>query len=185
MKIKNIICPVERAGILDLGFRKLFQNPKKILKPYITNGMTVLDVGCGPGFFSIEIAKMVGDTGKVIASDLQDGMLQKLKAKINNTSLNDIIYLHKCQNNTIGLKEKVDFILVFYMLHEVPDQFGFLSEIKILLNPKGKVLIVEPGFHISKKDFENSIELSKKIGFKKIEDPKVFMSRTAVLKINE
>ena len=185
MTIKNRICSVKKAGFLDLGIRKLFQNPKKILEPYIPNGMTVLDVGCGPGFFSIEIAKMVGETGKVIAVDLQDGMLQKLKRKINNTSLKNIIYLHKCRENKIGLNKKVDFILIFYMLHEVPDQLGFLNEIKNLLNPEGKVLIVEPGFHISKKDYEYSIELSKKIGFKKIEEPKVFMSRAAILKKNE
>ena len=42
------LCPVERAGALDLSLRKVAHYPTKILKPYIKTGMTVLDVGCGP-----------------------------------------------------------------------------------------------------------------------------------------
>ena len=78
----NRVCPVERAGSLDNRVRKWLQNPKKILEPYITEGMIVLDVGCGPGFFSIDMAQMVGNSGRVIASDLQEGMLQKVRNKI-------------------------------------------------------------------------------------------------------
>jgi len=44
--------------------------------------MIALDVGCGPGYFSLDMARMVGKTGHVIACDLQQGMLQKLKEKI-------------------------------------------------------------------------------------------------------
>ena len=48
----NRVCPVERAGILDHGIRRWLQDPQKILRPYIEEGMTVLDIGCGPGFTS-------------------------------------------------------------------------------------------------------------------------------------
>jgi ubiquinone/menaquinone biosynthesis C-methylase UbiE len=74
---KNRVCPTAIAGYLDNRFRRWFQNPRKILGPYIKEGMTVLDLGCGPGFFSIDIAQMVGKSGRVIASDLQVGMLHK------------------------------------------------------------------------------------------------------------
>lgn len=84
---KNRICPVERAGRLDNRFRKWIQNPRKILSPYIEKGMTVLDIGCGPGFFSIEMAHLVGGSGRVIALDLQEGMLQKLNKKIQGTEI--------------------------------------------------------------------------------------------------
>jgi ubiquinone/menaquinone biosynthesis C-methylase UbiE len=73
------VCPVEKAGMLDNSVRRLLQNPKKILEPYIYNGMTILDLGCGPGFFSIEIAKLLTDSGKVIAADLQEEMLDKIR----------------------------------------------------------------------------------------------------------
>lgn len=72
---KNRVCPVERAGSLDNIFRRWLQNPWKILRPYIKEGMTVLDFGCGPGYFTIAMAQMVGTSGWVIAVDLQEGML--------------------------------------------------------------------------------------------------------------
>ncbi len=105
------ICPVERAGGLDNGIRRWLQNPQKILRPYITEGMTVLDVGCGPGFLSLDMAHRVGKSGRVIASDLQEGMLQKVKEKIKGTELEERIVLHKCGENKIGVSEPVDFVL--------------------------------------------------------------------------
>ena len=62
------VCPVEKAGGFDSGIRKLLQRPKKILGNYAREGMTVLDLGCGPGFFSVEMAEMVGASGKVIST---------------------------------------------------------------------------------------------------------------------
>jgi Ribosomal protein L11 methylase len=57
------VCPVERAGGLDNWVRRWLQNPRKFLAPYVSKGMTVLDMGCGPGFFSLEMASMVGVSG--------------------------------------------------------------------------------------------------------------------------
>jgi ubiquinone/menaquinone biosynthesis C-methylase UbiE len=79
---RNRVCPVELANSLDNKIRRWLQNPQKILSPYVKEGMKILDVGCGPGFFSVELAKMVGAHGKVYAVDLQEGMLQKLRDKI-------------------------------------------------------------------------------------------------------
>jgi ubiquinone/menaquinone biosynthesis C-methylase UbiE len=86
-KINEHVCPVALSGSLDNSIRRYLQNPQKILKPYITKGMTVLDVGCGPGFFSLEMARMVGKSGRVIATDMQEGMLQIVKEKIKGTEL--------------------------------------------------------------------------------------------------
>ena len=115
----NRICPVEKAGSLDNRIRRLIQNPKKILSPFIKEGMIVLDLGCGPGFFTISLAEMVGNTGRVIATDLQDGMLDKLKDKIEGTVLEKRIQLHKSENGKIGVEEKIDFALAFYMIISV------------------------------------------------------------------
>ena len=139
---KNRVCPVELAGSLDNKIRKWFQNPSKILAPFIKEGMKVLDIGCGPGFFSIEIAKMVGKSGKVFSVDLQEGMLQKLRNKINGTSLEEIIKPIKCEMNDLNERDKVDFILAFYMVHEVPDKDKLFYSLKNILNEKGRLLIV-------------------------------------------
>jgi ubiquinone/menaquinone biosynthesis C-methylase UbiE len=178
---RSKVCRVERAGALDGSLRKLFHNPRKIMEPFIKEGMTVFDLGCGPGFFTIEIAKIVGPAGKVVAADLQEGMLEIVKRKIENTSLQNIIELHKCQSDKIALSEKADFILIFYMLHEVPDQAAFLKEVHSLLKPNGKALIVEPKFHVTKDDFRKYREILKQIGFGIVEGPDVFFSRSVLI----
>lgn len=178
---KHSVCPVERAGALDFAFRKLLQNPERILRPYIREGMTVLDLGCGPGFFTLEMARLAGSSGKVIAADLQEGMLDKLKAKIQNTTLANRIRFHRCLPDRIGLSEKFDFILVFYMLHEVPDQGSFLREIRSLLNAGGKVLLAEPAWHVSRGEFRNAVARMEQAGFVVRERPKIRFSRALVL----
>ena len=149
----NRVCPVGLTWVLDNFFRRWIHNPRKIFNGLVKEGMTVLDVGCGPGLFSVAMAEMVGKSGKVIAADLQDGMLEKVKSKLNESN-KSIIKLHKCGEDKIGVTEKVDFVLVFYVLHEVPSQEGFLREIKTILKPGGRVLIIEPNFHVGKKAFE-------------------------------
>jgi ubiquinone/menaquinone biosynthesis C-methylase UbiE len=176
------VCPVERAGSLDNTIRRWLQNPQKILRPYIKEGMTVLDVGCGPGFFSIDMAKMVGNSGRVIASDLQEGMLQKVKAKIKGTELEERITLHKCEENKIGISEHVDFVLLFYMVHEVPNKQEFFNEIGTILRPNGQVLIVEPPFHVSKSAFRETVRKARNVGFADVEGPDVLFSKTVILK---
>jgi ubiquinone/menaquinone biosynthesis C-methylase UbiE len=174
------VCPVELAGGLDNFIRRLLQNPKKILSPYISEGMTVLDLGCGPGVFTTEIAKMVSDSGKVIAADLQEGMLEKVRQKIRGTELEKRITLHKCESDKTGVTENVDFVLCFYMIHEVPDQDKLFEELKSILKPAGKVLIIEPIFHVTKTLFEKMISRARGIGFDIINGPKVFYSRTVL-----
>jgi 2-polyprenyl-3-methyl-5-hydroxy-6-metoxy-1,4-benzoquinol methylase len=179
---KRRVCPVERAGSLDNRIRRWFQDPQKILKPYINEGMTVMDVGCGPGFFSIDIAQMVGKSGRVIAADLQEGMLQKLRDKIRGTELEERIILHKCEENKIGASVNVDFVLAFYMVHEVPNQKEFLEEIKSILKPNGRILVVEPPFHVSRTAFEETLRKAREIGFTVAKGPEVFLGKTAILK---
>ncbi len=176
------VCPIERAGSLDNRFRRWLQNPQKIVGPYIEEGMTVLDLGCGPGFFSIDMAQMVGKSGRVIAVDLQEGMLQKLRDKIQGTEHEERITLHKCEENKIGVSEEIDFVLAFYMVHEVPNQEELFNEIGVILKPKGQVLVVEAPFHVSKSAFEETISQARNVGLTLVERPKVLLSKTAVLK---
>ncbi len=176
------ICPVERAGGLDNSVRRLLQNPQKILKPYIKEGMTVLDLGCGPGFFSTEIAKLLIDSGKVIAADLQEGMLDKVRQKIKGTELEQRIKLHKCLDESIDLTDKVDFVLAFYVIHEIPNQDKLFSELKSILKPNGMIFIIEPKFHVSKESFDSMIDKVTGLGLEIKDKPKVIFSRTIVLK---
>jgi SAM-dependent methyltransferase len=94
-----------------------------------------------------------------------------------------MIQLHKCKENGIRLNEKFDFIMAFYMFHELPNQQATLREFKTLLNPDGRILIVEPKIHVPKKDFE---ELEKRVldnGFQISERPNIFFSRSMMLSV--
>jgi ubiquinone/menaquinone biosynthesis C-methylase UbiE len=182
---KNRVCPVELAGSLDNKIRKWIQNPQKILAPYIKEGMKVLDIGCGPGFFSIELAKMVGKNGKVFSFDLQEGMLQKIRNKIHGTELEERIILIKSEEDEINTPEKVDFILAFYMVHEVPNKNRLFEALKNVLEEKGQLLIVEPKlFHVTKKDFGLTMQIAEKAGFKVTQGPKLLLSFSAILTNN-
>jgi ubiquinone/menaquinone biosynthesis C-methylase UbiE len=178
------VCPVERAGGLDHPLRRLLQDPHKILKNYISSGMKVLDLGCGPGFFTMEIAKMVSSSGKVFAADLQQAMLDILQNKIKGTEIEERVQLVKCEERSIGLTENVDFILCFYMVHEVPDQAILFNELKSILKPDGKILIIEPNFHVSKRSFNEMLKKTLETGFEVLKQPKIFFSRSVLLAVS-
>lgn len=154
------------------------------MEPYVREGMTVLDIGCGPGFFSVEMARLVGESGRVIAADLQEGMLEKLRAKIRGTELEKRITLHKCSEDRIGVSDSVDFVLAFYMVHEIPNQQEFFNEIRSILKPNGLVLVVEPPLHVSKKAFEETITKARDAGLTPVERPRIFLSKANCLEKN-
>jgi ubiquinone/menaquinone biosynthesis C-methylase UbiE len=146
-------------------------------------GMTVLDVGCGPGFFSIELAKLVGDQGKVIAVDLQQGLLDKLQDKIKGSNLEERIRLVKCDQNNLNVFEPMDFILTFYMVHEVPDKENLFKQLENLLDHQGRFLLVEPKlFHVSSKGFQTTLSIAERHGFTINEGPHLLASWSAVLR---
>ncbi len=176
------VFPVKSASGLESKIRLMLQNPRKILAPHIKPGSNVLDVGCGPGVFSIELAKLVGQSGHVVAADLQTGMLQIVEKKVRGTALENVIETFKCESERIGLDRKVDFILVFYMLHEVPNQTSFLEEARELLNDDGRIFIVEPRMHVSGNDFKKILESMAGLGFEVLERPKIFFSRSLLAK---
>jgi ubiquinone/menaquinone biosynthesis C-methylase UbiE len=175
---KHEVCPVERANALNSKARKIIQNPKKILKKYIHPGMKVLDLGCGPGMFALAMAEMGAE---VIAADLQQEMLDMLKENIKGSGYEKDISIVKSQEDNINVNEKVDFMLSFYVVHEIRDKETFFKQAKKILKEKSKLYIAEPIFHVSKNDFEQTLEIAENQGFKVIERPKYWLSRVAVL----
>ena len=143
--------------------------------------MTALDFGCGPGFFTLELARLVGSSGRVIAVDLQPGMLERVRVRTQGTALEPRITLHQCQPNRIGLSTPVDFALAFYVLHELPDPAAFLTELRQLLTARGQLFIVEPPFHVSKAAFEATLQVAQHAGFSLIARPRIRFNKAALL----
>lgn len=174
-------CPWWLIFTFDNPLRKLAQNPQKILSPFVKAGSTVLDVGCGMGYFSLGMAELVGEEGKVIAVDLQPEMLAGLSKRAKTARLESRIHPHLCSPDRIGVSDPVDFALAFWMVHEVRQRGEFLREIFSLIKPGGKFLIVEPLIHVSEKDFERTVTLSYETGFTMADRPRVSMSRSILL----
>ena len=178
---KRMVCPLRAAGLLDSKLRKFFHNPNKILKPYIQKNIIALDIGCGPGVFSMEIAKLLEGTGKVISVDMQEGMLEIIKQKVKGEPFEKNIVLHKCTQESINVKENVDFVLMFYMVHEVPNKENLFTEVFPLIKKDGLIMIVEPGL-VPKKEFNGIINYVKEKGFEEYDKLKIPLSKGMVLK---
>jgi ubiquinone/menaquinone biosynthesis C-methylase UbiE len=174
------VCPWWLCFTFDNPLRKIIHDPIAILSPYVHQGDTVIDIGPGMGYFTIPLAELVGFAGHVIAIDIQQKMLSALMARAQKKSVADKIKTHLAGPDSIGFNQKADFILAFWMMHEVPDQKKFLSEICNLMKPKGLFLMVEPIIHLSKKIFLREVEMAKELGFVIKEYPKIRMSKSAL-----
>jgi ubiquinone/menaquinone biosynthesis C-methylase UbiE len=179
-KNNNQVCPASHSGVLDTRLRKLIHDPYKILKDYVKEGDTVIDIGCGPGFFSMPLANMVGSKGKVIAVDLQDEMLKKLKVKTNKANFQERFIYHNCTTDDIGISEKVDFVLTFWMVHEVQNPDQFFQQIVKTMKPESLYMLVEPKIHVTAIRYKEIINEASKAGLKHFKDIKVNFSRGSI-----
>ena len=174
------VCPWWLCFTFDNPLRKIIHDPIEILSPYVQQGDTAIDIGPGMGYFTIPLAEIVGSTGRVIAIDIQQKMLSALMVRAQKKGVSDRIKTHLAGPDSIGFNQKADLILAFWMMHEVPDQCRFLSEIRDLMKPHGLFLLVEPVIHVSKKNFARAIETAKKLGFVIKKSPKIRMSQSVL-----
>lgn len=143
--------------------------------------MTVADTGCGTGFFSLALARMVGPDGRVFAVDVQAGALAKLEEKAEKLGLGSVIETWKCKADDIGRLPTVDFALSFYMAHETPDIDAYFARMVECIRPGGKMLLVEPRFHVSRSHFKEELAAAARAGFTPAGTPAVLGSLAALL----
>ena len=177
----KLVCPWQLVPFIDNLLRPLIHNPRKLFGPYVSAGMTVLDVGCGAGFASIGLAELVGDEGLVISADLQPEMLAIVEKRAAKAGVHNRVKTHRCESKRMGVEEELDFAVAFFMVHEVPDSRAFLQELYTLLIHGGRLFLTEPIFHVSRRDFENIVKEAQSIGFTVSERPSVRFGRTVLL----
>lgn len=164
------VCPPWIGYFLINPLRKLLENPNKILGPFVVEGMTVLEAGCGMGYFTLPLARMVGPDGRVVAVDIQPKMLSVLERRARKAGLMDRIVLHRPDGDGMGVEDlsgAVDFAAALHVVHEVPDQSIFFTEVRQALKPGGMLLFVEPKGHVSQERFDSSVAVAEKAGFRK------------------
>lgn len=174
------VCPWWGGYFIDNRLRRWIHDPDTIVGPYIRQGMTVLDFGCGMGMFALAIAHLVGPTGLVLAVDLQPQMLAVVRRRAVKQGLLPRIRLHQAQPERIGLQQPIDFALAFYSLHEVPAMRQTLAEVYGQLRRGGQWLVVEPRGHVPAADFERMVALAQEIGLSAYVGPTVRWSRSIV-----
>jgi ubiquinone/menaquinone biosynthesis C-methylase UbiE len=174
------VCPWWLAYTFDNPLRKIFHKPEKIFAPFLHPGMTALDLGCGMGYFSIGMAKLVGETGKIISVDIQPKMLDILRKRARKAGVADRITTYLCEADNIGSHEEADFALAFWMVHETPDESHFFSQVHAALKKSGKLFLAEPRLHVTAAEFSNTVSIAQKSGFKRLDSPKIFLSHAAL-----
>lgn len=153
MMTETHVCPWQRGNLLAISARRLVHNPKRILGPHLAEGMTVMDVGCGMGYFTIPMARMVGESGRVIAADLQPEMLKGMLRNAEKSEVKNRIEPRLCGKasmNIGNLSGKINFAILFMMLHEVPDRERLVREVSDALEPGGQLLFAEPVGHVGR-----------------------------------
>jgi len=185
MTARKLVCPWWLCFTFDNPLRKLLHNPKAILGPHIQPGNDVIDVGAGMGYFSIPMAKLVGPKGHVTAVDIQAKMLSALVRRAQRRGVSERITTHLASPGSLVHHLQADFILAFWMVHEVPDQKRLLKEIHNLLKPDGLFLLVEPIVHVSKKSFLQTLKTAEDVGFFIKESPRIRISRSALLGVSK
>lgn len=175
------VCPWWLAYTFDNPLRRLIHNPKEIFSDYVKEGMTVMDIGCGMGYFTLGLAGFVGDSGRVIAIDLQQEMLDIMVKRATGKKLAQRIIPHRAQPDSINNATPVDFVLAFWMVHEVPEPAPFFKEIAAVLKPSAKLLYAEPAFHVPEKRYKEILTAAEQSGLTISRNLVIRFSRAALL----
>lgn len=183
------VCPWWLGYLLVSPLRKLLQNPEKVIEPYVRAGMTVVEIGPGMGFFTLELARKVEATGRVIAIDIQPQMLERLEQRAKAAGLHERIETRLAKSDSMGMTDlthAVDFVFAYAVVHELPDARTFFQEAFAVLKPTATLYIAEPGHHVSLDDFNAELQKSQDEGFEIVEQGRAGIGHTALLrKVNE
>jgi SAM-dependent methyltransferase len=179
------VCPWWLGYLLASPLRRLTQDPAKILAPYVREGMTVLEPGPGMGFFTLELAHLVGPSGRVVAVDLQPRMIQRLKRRAAKKGLIERVEARLAKRDSLGLSDlagRVDFALAFAVVHELPGVDSFFAEVAQALRPGASLLLAEPTVHVDAAEFEGELRVAAQAGLEVTDRPSIRRSRAALLK---
>lgn len=178
------VCPWWLGYLLVTPLRRLWHDPRAILGPHVSEGMTVLEPGPGMGFFTLELARRVGPRGHVVAVDLQPRMLAALRRRAEKAGLAARIETRTAAGSNLGVSDlagKVGFVLAFALVHELPDVDAFFAQVANVLVPDGRLLLAEPRGHVSEAEFGRTLDVAHAAGLEVMGSPDIRRSRTVLL----
>jgi len=156
-----------------------------MLQPYVQPGMTVLEPGPGMGFFTIPLAQLAGESGRVVAVDVQPKMIAALKRRVGKFNVAQRVDARVTSAESLGVDDlagRVDFGLAFAMVHELQSASRFFQEISRALKPNALLLLAEPRGHVNGAAFEAELAAAATAGLALTEDrPEIRRCHAAVL----
>jgi SAM-dependent methyltransferase len=179
------VCPWWMGYFLVSPLRAIGQQPGSILSPYVHEGQIVLEPGPGMGFFTLELARLVGSNGRVVALDIQPKMLDRLKRRAEKAGVLNRIDARLVARDSLGISDlagAVDFTLAFAMVHELPDAAHFFGEVAAACRPGALLLLAEPKGHVKEPDFGVELQTALRAGFELLSRPAIKRSHAALLK---
>jgi tRNA A58 N-methylase Trm61 len=182
--MSRTICPWWLGNILAHPLRRRIHDPAGILAPFVSEGMTVLEPGPGMGFFTMELARRVGPSGRVVAVDVQPRMLEGVLRRSGKEGLSDRIETRLARGDGIGLDDlagKVDFVLAFAVVHEMPDADRFFEEAGASMKRGSRLLLAEPRFEVPEPKFADALRVAGRYGLRTERRLSIRWTRAAVL----
>jgi SAM-dependent methyltransferase len=124
--------------------RRKEERPDLVMKNLgIRPGMTVCDLGCGNGYYTLRMARAVGSEGRVLAVDIQPEMLTLLRQEIDKRKLTNIEPILGDVHDPHLPTAKIDLVLLVDVYHEFSNPDVMLAAIGKSLSPKGRIALLE------------------------------------------
>ncbi|CAI9406931.1 hypothetical protein ANOBCDAF_01547 [Pleomorphomonas sp. T1.2MG-36] len=176
-------CPWYLGYFLLNPLRRLVQHPARLLDPYVRPGFRVLEPGPGMGYFTLELARLVGPTGKVHVVDIEPRMLTALGRRARSAGLETRIDMRLGRDSSLGVGDllgEIDFVLAFAVVHELGDVAGFFKEAASAMKSGARLLLAEPAGHVSEASFAEECALAEAAGLVAADRPAVWRSHASV-----
>jgi len=135
---------VEGAAWLDRPERESEEAPSKAITALaIRDGAVVADVGAGSGYYTARLARAVGPSGRVVATDLQPGMLDIIRQKVSADGLSNVSLVQGRADDPVLPARTFDLILLVDVYHELASPQIFVRRLRDALAPGGRLVLIE------------------------------------------